>query len=84
MYPQASHLSLYVQSFALQRKVVLLLAHHCAFAIMQGAQNVRCARCGHITAVPPAGGSSFLPKPLFQLLKTASQSCAIALSDPAV
>ncbi|KAK9810490.1 hypothetical protein WJX72_011530 [[Myrmecia] bisecta] len=22
----------------------------------QGAQNVRCARCGHITAVPPAGG----------------------------
>ena len=23
---------------------------------MQGAQNVRCARCGHITSVPPAGG----------------------------
>ena len=24
--------------------------------VMQGAQNVRCARCGHITSVPPAGG----------------------------
>ena len=25
-------------------------------AMTQGAQNVRCARCGHITSVPPAGG----------------------------
>ena len=27
-----------------------------------GAQNVRCARCGHITAVPPAGGKAFAPR----------------------
>ncbi len=24
--------------------------------VVQGAQNVRCARCRHITSVPPAGG----------------------------
>ena len=27
---------------------------------LQGAQNVRCARCGDITPVPPAGGSKAL------------------------
>lgn len=26
--------------------------------VMQGAQNVRCARCGEITPVPVAGGTT--------------------------
>ena len=40
----------------------------------QGAQNVRCARCGHITAVPPAGGSTIsTPPPVLSNLCRTSQ-----------
>jgi LSD1 subclass zinc finger protein len=35
-----------------------IVCSHCTTLLLypQGAQNVRCARCGEITAVPPAGG----------------------------
>ena len=45
----------------------------------QGAQNVRCARCGHITAVPPAGGTSPHPwlHPTAELAKWLSHQPAL-------
>ncbi|CAK0787503.1 hypothetical protein CVIRNUC_010723 [Coccomyxa viridis] len=42
----------------------------------QGAQNVRCARCGHITSVPPAGGSDMAQ------LVCSRQSCRVLLLYP--
>ncbi|KAK9909068.1 hypothetical protein WJX75_006709 [Coccomyxa subellipsoidea] len=42
----------------------------------QGAQNVRCARCGHITAVPPAGGGDMAQ------LVCSNASCRVVLMYP--
>ncbi|KAK9846580.1 hypothetical protein WJX81_006965 [Elliptochloris bilobata] len=42
----------------------------------QGAQNVRCARCGQITPVPPAGGGE-----MAQLVCT-NQNCRVVLMYP--
>ncbi|CAL8460516.1 g45 [Coccomyxa elongata] len=42
----------------------------------QGAQNVRCARCGHITAVPPAGGGDMAQ------LVCSNTSCRVVLMYP--
>ncbi|EIE25618.1 hypothetical protein COCSUDRAFT_83625, partial [Coccomyxa subellipsoidea C-169] len=46
----------------------------CCTAI--GAQNVRCARCGHITAVPPAGGGDMAQ------LVCSNTSCRVVLMYP--
>ncbi|CAL5222506.1 g4880 [Coccomyxa viridis] len=42
----------------------------------QGAQNVRCARCRHITSVPPAGGNDMAQ------LVCQRQSCRVLLLYP--